>query len=95
MPKKNKLSRFVSELQRRNVYKVVAMYAASAYIILQLVDILTPALSLPLTLSQRQQRENEGSLRLEVLPPCSDKKQSLRDNTNFFRFLSFAKLVEL
>ena len=48
MPKaKSRLSRFVTELQRRGVLKVIAMYAASAFIVLQLVDILAPALSLP------------------------------------------------
>ena len=48
MPKyKSGLSRIVMDLQRRGVFKVVAMYAASAFIVLQLVDIVTPALSLP------------------------------------------------
>lgn len=48
MPKnKTRLSHLIMDLQRRGVFKVIAMYAASAFIVLQLVDIITPALSLP------------------------------------------------
>ncbi len=48
MPKnKSGISRLVKELQRRGVLKVITMYAASAFIVLQLVDILAPALALP------------------------------------------------
>ena len=45
--KPNKLSQFWQELKRRKVIKVVAMYAATAFVILELVDIVTPALLLP------------------------------------------------
>ena len=44
----NKLIKFWQELKRRKVFKVIAMYAATAFILLQLADILAPALSLPL-----------------------------------------------
>jgi TolB-like protein/Tfp pilus assembly protein PilF len=43
----NKLSHFRKELKRRKVFRVVAMYAATAFIILEVVDIISPALSLP------------------------------------------------
>ena len=43
----NRLSQFWSELKRRKVIKVVAMYAATAFIILEVVDIISPALLLP------------------------------------------------
>jgi hypothetical protein len=42
-----KLSQFWDELKRRRVFRVVAMYAATAFIILEVVDIITPALLLP------------------------------------------------
>jgi hypothetical protein len=35
----NKLSQFWQELKRRGVLKVVTMYAGTAYVILELVDI--------------------------------------------------------
>ncbi|MDX2444687.1 MAG: tetratricopeptide repeat protein [Bacteroidales bacterium] len=38
---------FWEELKRRKVPKVLAMYAASAFILLEVVDIVSPALSLP------------------------------------------------
>lgn len=41
------LERFWQELRRRKVFKVVAMYAGTAFIILQLVDIITQPLRLP------------------------------------------------
>ena len=43
----NKLIKFWQELKRRKTGKVVIAYAATAFIILQLADILTPALLLP------------------------------------------------
>jgi len=43
----NKLIWFWQELKRRKTGKVIIAYAATAFIILQLADILTPALSLP------------------------------------------------
>jgi len=43
----NKLIRFWQELKRRKTGKVIVAYAATAFILLQLADILTPALSLP------------------------------------------------
>lgn len=43
----DKISYFLFELKRRSVFKGITMYAASAFIILQVVDIITPALSLP------------------------------------------------
>ena len=43
----NKLSQFWQELKRRKVFRVLALYAATAFIILEVVDIITPALSLP------------------------------------------------
>jgi TolB-like protein len=43
----NKLIRFWQELKRRKTGKVIIAYAATAFIILQLTDILTPAFSLP------------------------------------------------
>ncbi len=43
----NKLSQFWQELKRRKVIKVIAMYAATAFIILEVVDIVLPRLGLP------------------------------------------------
>jgi len=43
----NKLIRFWQELKRRKTGKVIIAYAATAFILLQLADILTPALLLP------------------------------------------------
>lgn len=43
----SKLSQFWQELKRRNVVRVITVYAASAFVILELVDILAPSLGLP------------------------------------------------
>jgi TolB-like protein/Tfp pilus assembly protein PilF len=43
----NKLIKFWQELKRRKTGKVIVAYAATAFILLQLADILTPALILP------------------------------------------------
>jgi len=43
----NKLIKFWQELKRRKVFKVTAMYAGTAFIILQLVDIIAQPLQLP------------------------------------------------
>jgi len=43
----NKLSQFWQELRRRKVIRVITVYAASAFVILELVDILAPSLWLP------------------------------------------------
>ncbi|MFO7933203.1 MAG: hypothetical protein R6U78_03885 [Bacteroidales bacterium] len=46
-PNPNKISQFWQELKRRKVIKVVAAYAATAYIILEASDIVLPRLGLP------------------------------------------------
>jgi len=43
----NKLSQFWKELKRRKVTRVITVYAAAAFVILQLIEILTPSLRLP------------------------------------------------
>ena len=43
----NKVTQFWQELKRRRVIKGIAMYAATAFIILEVVDIVSPALLLP------------------------------------------------
>jgi len=43
----NKLSQFWQELKRRKVVKLIAVYAATAYIIFEVVDIVLPRLGLP------------------------------------------------
>ena len=43
----DKLTKFLHELKRRKVFKVVAMYAGTAFIILQLFDIIAQPLQLP------------------------------------------------
>jgi len=43
----NKLSQFWQELKRRNVVRVITVYAGAAFVILELVDILSPSLGLP------------------------------------------------
>jgi TolB-like protein len=43
----NKLSQFWQELKRRNVVRVITVYAASAFAILELVDIITGPFGLP------------------------------------------------
>ncbi|MGW8317051.1 MAG: hypothetical protein ACWGNV_15750, partial [Bacteroidales bacterium] len=43
----NKLIRLWHELKRRNVIRVITVYAATAFVILELVDILAPSLGLP------------------------------------------------
>jgi len=45
--KANKLSKFWQELKRRKVIRVITIYAAVAFVILQLVEILAPSLRLP------------------------------------------------
>ncbi|HUV01110.1 MAG TPA: hypothetical protein VMW32_09125, partial [Bacteroidales bacterium] len=45
--KSNKFSRFWQELKRRKTNRVIVVYAATAFVILQLVEILAPALLLP------------------------------------------------
>ncbi len=43
----NKISQFWQELKRRKVFRVVAMYAATAFIIMEAGDIMLPRLGLP------------------------------------------------
>jgi len=43
----NKLSQFWQELKRRKVVRVITVYAAAAFVILELVDIVSPSLRLP------------------------------------------------
>jgi TolB-like protein/tetratricopeptide (TPR) repeat protein len=43
----NRLLRFWKELKRRNVIRVITVYAATAFAVLELVDILAPSLGLP------------------------------------------------
>jgi len=43
----NTLSQFWQELKRRKVIRVITVYAAAAFVILQLVEILAPSLRLP------------------------------------------------
>ena len=43
----NKLSQFWQELKRRKVVRVMAMYVATAYIIMEAADIMLPRLGLP------------------------------------------------
>jgi len=43
----NKLSQFWQELKRRKVLRVITVYAAVAFVILQLIEILAPSLRLP------------------------------------------------
>jgi TolB-like protein len=43
----NKISQFWLELKRRKVVRVITVYAAVAFVILQLVEILAPSLRLP------------------------------------------------
>jgi len=43
----NKLSHFWQELKRRKVIRVITVYAAAAFVILELVDIVAPSLGLP------------------------------------------------
>jgi len=43
----NKLSQFWQELKRRKVIKVIAMYAGTAYILIELVNNVAQPLNLP------------------------------------------------
>jgi hypothetical protein len=43
----NKLSQFWQELKRRKVVRVITVYAAAAFVILELVDIITEPFGLP------------------------------------------------
>jgi len=45
--KPNKLSQFWQELKRRKVVRVITVYAAAAFVILELVDIITEPFGLP------------------------------------------------
>ena len=45
--KSNNPSQFWQELKRRNVTRVVTMYAATAFIIIEAIDIILPRLGLP------------------------------------------------
>ncbi len=46
-PSPNKLSQFWQELKRRKVTRVITVYAAAAFVILELTDIVAPSLGLP------------------------------------------------
>ena len=46
-PDPNKLTQFWHELKRRKVFRVIAMYAATSFILLEVVDIVAPSLGLP------------------------------------------------
>ena len=41
------LTQFWQELKRRKVVRVITVYAAAVFVILELVDILAPSLGLP------------------------------------------------
>ncbi len=43
----NKLSQFWQELKRRKVTRVITVYAAAAFVIIELTDIVAPSLGLP------------------------------------------------
>ena len=43
----SRIIHFLQELKRRKVIHVITVYAASAFVILDLVDILAPSLRLP------------------------------------------------
>jgi hypothetical protein len=43
----NKITQFWQELKRRKVIRVITIYAAAAFVILELVDIVSPSLRLP------------------------------------------------
>jgi len=43
----NKITQFWNELKRRKVVRVIIVYAAAAFVILELVDIVSPSLGLP------------------------------------------------
>lgn len=43
----NKLTQFWTELKRRKVFRVIAMYAATAFIIMEAGEIMLPRLGLP------------------------------------------------
>ena len=43
----NKLSQFWKELKRRNVVRVITVYAGAAFVIMELVDIIEEPLKLP------------------------------------------------
>jgi len=45
--KQNKIFQFWQELKRRKVFRVIAMYAATAFIIMEAADIILPRLGLP------------------------------------------------
>ena len=47
MSPKNRFSQFWQELKRRKVIKANAMYAATAFIIMEAADIMLPRLGLP------------------------------------------------
>ena len=43
----NKLTQFWQELKHRKVVRVITVYAAAAFVILELTDIVAPSLGLP------------------------------------------------
>lgn len=43
----NKIFQFWHEMKRRKVVRVITVYAAAAFVILELVDIVSPSLGLP------------------------------------------------
>lgn len=47
MPTENRIVSFWKELKRRKVIQVITVYAASAYLIIELTDILAPSIGLP------------------------------------------------
>jgi hypothetical protein len=55
----NKLSQFWQELKRRNVVRVITVYAGAAFVILELTDINTEPLKLPLR-NRKNKKHNPG-----------------------------------
>ena len=43
----HRLLEFIRELRRRKVLRVITVYAASAFVVLEIADILAPSLRLP------------------------------------------------
>jgi len=58
----NKQTQFWEELKRRKVFRVIAMYAATAFILLELVDIVVPSLGLPALPPDSRFGGSKGSL---------------------------------
>ncbi|MEJ2328192.1 MAG: tetratricopeptide repeat protein [Chromatiaceae bacterium] len=71
MPEASGYQRFFAELKRRKVFRVAAVYGAVAFVVLQVVELLVPALLLP-EWTYRDLKQQDGAVFVFVLIDQND-----------------------